>query len=178
MIQNNNWTDNPSFYQFTLCLLFHRDQVLMIERKKEPNIGLWNGVGGHIEQNESPLGSCLREVEEETGICLSTLRFGGILTWESWSHPPGGMYLFSQYLSEPAFINSDEGPLAWKPVDWVMSSNQVVANIPDFLMDIMKEIPPIRYHCVFNGELLLETRNMPLPTWITEEWLNRGNFRL
>jgi 8-oxo-dGTP diphosphatase len=178
MTPNNNWIENPSFYQFTLCLLFHQERVLMIERKKEPNIGLWNGVGGHIEPGESPLGSCLREVEEETGICLSSLRFGGVLTWESWSHPPGGMYLFSQALSDSAFVNSDEGLLAWKPVKWVMTSNRVVANIPDFLTDMIEKNPPIRYHCVFNGDQLLETKHMSLPAWVTEEWLNQGKFKV
>ena len=150
----------------------------MIERKKEPNSGLWNGVGGHIEPGESPLGSCLREVSEETGIHLSSLHFGGVLTWESWSHPPGGMYLFSQSLSDSAFVNSDEGLLSWKPVDWVMASSRVVANIPDFLLDLQNENPPIRYHCVFEGDLLLETKRTSLPTWITDEWLKQGKFRL
>ena len=52
----------------TLCFLTRADQVLMLHRRKPPNQGLWNGVGGKIEAGETPLEGCLREVLEETGL--------------------------------------------------------------------------------------------------------------
>ncbi len=165
-------------YGFTLCFLFHQDQVLMIERSKEPNLGMWNGLGGHIEVGESPVDSCIREIEEEAGIVVPTLRFGGVLTWEDWTFGNGGLYFFSAEVAEASFRHSDEGYLAWKPYEWVMTSPKVVDNIPEFLPDLWSNREPRRYHCLFNGNLLLSTRLHPLPGWITTEWLKNGKFGL
>ena len=44
----------------------------MLHRRRPPNQGLWNGVGGRIEAGEPPLAACLREVQEETGYRLAT----------------------------------------------------------------------------------------------------------
>jgi len=40
----------------------------MLNREYAPTQGLWNGVGGKIEGEESPLECVIREVKEETGI--------------------------------------------------------------------------------------------------------------
>ncbi len=80
---------------FTLCFLTRAEKVLMLHRTKEPNLGLWNGVGGHIEPGEIPMLSCLREVEEETGFKLESIRFAEVLTWEGLTNfPTGGLYIF------------------------------------------------------------------------------------
>ena len=42
--------------------------LLMCQRAKEPYKGLYNLVGGHIEDGEAGLESAYRELEEETGI--------------------------------------------------------------------------------------------------------------
>ena len=167
---------SPHEYSFTLCFLFHGENILMLERQKEPNLGYWNGVGGHIELGESPEQSCRREVEEETGIVVPAVRFGGVLTWESWTYERGGMYFFSSIVSDNWFRNSDEGSLAWKPFAWVMNSTKVVANIREFLPDTRDHVPPKRYHCWFDGEKLLRTASTKLPDWITPEWLQHGKF--
>jgi 8-oxo-dGTP diphosphatase len=166
----------PEQYRFTLCFLYHQENVLMIERNKEPNLGLWNGVGGHIEVGESPEISCLREIEEETGIVVPSLRFGGVLTWESWSFESGGMYIFSADVSDSWFRPSDEGFLAWKPYDWVMTSPSVVENISEFMPDTREKRDPRWYHCLFDQEELLETRRYPLPEWVTNDWIRTGRF--
>ena len=43
-------------------------KVLMCKRHKEPYKGLYNLVGGKIEQGEDGLSAALRELKEETGI--------------------------------------------------------------------------------------------------------------
>ena len=44
------------------------DKILMCLRSKDPYKGLYNLVGGKIEQGEEGLESAYRELEEETGI--------------------------------------------------------------------------------------------------------------
>ncbi len=58
--------DSPSL-RYTLCFLTRGDSVLMLHRQKPPNLGFWNGVGGRLEQGETPRACMLREVREETG---------------------------------------------------------------------------------------------------------------
>jgi len=49
------------------------DKVLMCKRHKEPYIGLFNLVGGKIEEGEAGLAAAYRELQEETGILPSQL---------------------------------------------------------------------------------------------------------
>lgn len=52
----------------TLCFIRKDDEILMLNREKAPLQGLWNGVGGKMEENETPMACILREIEEETGL--------------------------------------------------------------------------------------------------------------
>ena len=109
----------PGSLRYTLCFLTYRRNVLMLQRRKPPNKGLWNGVGGHIETGESPLESCLREVREETGYMLQMARFAGLLTWRGFEIEDGGLYIYTAQVHSARFTPGSEGLLAWKPRDWV-----------------------------------------------------------
>jgi len=55
---------------YVLGLVFSksRGKILLIEKKRPKwQAGRWNGIGGKIEQNESPIGAMQREALEETG---------------------------------------------------------------------------------------------------------------
>jgi len=57
----------------TLLYCFNeQDEVLLIERTQEPNLGLWSPCGGklHTEQGESPYACGCREAQEEIGLAL------------------------------------------------------------------------------------------------------------
>ncbi len=49
------------------------DDVLLLERAQEPNLGLWSPFGGKlkIESGESPWACACREAEEEAGLKLT-----------------------------------------------------------------------------------------------------------
>lgn len=58
----------------TLLYCFNeRDEVLLLERAQEPNLGFWSPCGGklHTDQGESPYACACREAEEEMGVKLS-----------------------------------------------------------------------------------------------------------
>jgi len=57
----------------TLLYCFNeRDEVLLMERAQEPNLGLWSPCGGklHTEEGESPYACACREAQEELGIAI------------------------------------------------------------------------------------------------------------
>jgi len=69
----------------TLLYCFNeRDEVLLLERAQEPNLGLWSPAGGklHTEDGESPYACGCREAHEELGLVLSPsdLHLSGIVS--------------------------------------------------------------------------------------------------
>lgn len=158
---------DPASLRFTLCFLTCRKQVLMLQRRKSPNQGMWNGVGGHIETGETPLASCLREVKEETGYRLETAHFAGLLTWRGFEIADGGLYLFTAAVDSDQFTPTPEGTLAWKPYDWVCSNPGVVSNIHVFAPHILNGAPPQVYHFEYQGGLIHSQAVLPLPAWLT-----------
>ena len=69
----------------TLLYCFNdRDEALLLERVREPNLGLWSPCGGklHTEDGESPYACACREAREE--LCLnlqpSDLHLAGIVS--------------------------------------------------------------------------------------------------
>jgi 8-oxo-dGTP diphosphatase len=140
--------------RYTLCFLFRDDQVLMLHRKNPPNRDLWNGVGGHLEPGESARTCVLREVHEETGFRLADADFRGLLTWDGFETPPGGLYIFTAPAPVGEPLSSPEGALAWKPLRWVLSSPEVVSNIAVFGPHVFGGAAPQRYHfCYQNGQI-------------------------
>ena len=58
------------------CLLYafdEKDRILLLHRRKEPNLGLWSPCGGKLEQatGESPHACACREAAEEMGLRLT-----------------------------------------------------------------------------------------------------------
>ncbi len=68
----------------TLCYLENKEAFLMLHRtkkKKDVNKDKWIGIGGHLEEGESPEDGIRREALEETGFTLQGLKFRGIVTF-------------------------------------------------------------------------------------------------
>ena len=56
------------------------DKILMCLRKKEPYKGLYNLVGGKVEENETDLESAYRELQEESGITKEDIVLTHLMT--------------------------------------------------------------------------------------------------
>ena len=110
----------------TLCYLIKDNKYLMLHRtKKEQDInsGKYIGVGGHIEEGESPLDCIKREVKEETGLTLNSAILRGHLTFIL-GDVTEYTYLFTSDDFEGT-LNTDcnEGELSWVDIDKVMDLN-------------------------------------------------------
>ncbi len=51
-----------------LAVVLHQDQVLLVQRSKQPDRGLWGFPGGHLEWGETVLEAAQRELFEETSV--------------------------------------------------------------------------------------------------------------
>lgn len=147
----------------------------MLYRSNPPNAGLWNGLGGKIEQGETPLANIQREMLEEAEIDLreaQELRFAGLVTWTSGAdptRPSRGMYAFLARLAPEFSTRPDratpEGLLSWKPLAWVCdpSNPAIVSNIPHFLPQMLVASEAREYACRYQGERLQNMVSRALP---------------
>ena len=103
----------------TLCYLERDGSLLMLFRNKkavDENHGKWIGVGGKFEEGETPEECAVREVYEETGLKVGSLRLRGIITFVMQLLTTEYMFLytcddFSGELSDPD--GCPEGILRW-----------------------------------------------------------------
>lgn len=150
----------------TLCFITRGDHVLMLKRRKPPNLGLWNGVGGKIELGESPLDACLREIREETGFRMLTATFGGILSWQHVGRGRGSVYLYTTPGPSTKPNACSEGILRWQPRNWIFSSQNVVANIHIFGPHLLSDENPREYHFRYRDGNITSHEFRPLPEYI------------
>jgi 8-oxo-dGTP diphosphatase len=57
------------------CLIIRDNKVLFGKRKGDHGGGTWAPPGGHLEFNEDPKDTAIREVLEETGLNVSSPKF-------------------------------------------------------------------------------------------------------
>ena len=104
----------------TLCYILRGNEVLMLHRNRkqdDENEGKWIGVGGKLEENESPEECLRREVREETGLRLTSWHYRGIVTFVSDRWEGEYMHLFTADGFEGELTDCSEGELAWIPRD-------------------------------------------------------------
>lgn len=129
-------------FDYTICFIKRGTKLLLLNRNKKPAMGMWNGVGGKIEPNETPLEGVIREAFEETGMQLSDVTFAGSIILNS-NNGNLGMYAFvaelPDYLAIETPLSTREGILEWKEIDWVLAEDNigVISNLKCFLPKIL-----------------------------------------
>lgn len=58
-----------------IAVVYHLGQVILIQRKTEPNVGWWGFPGGHVELGETAMQAAIRELFEETGVVARPLEY-------------------------------------------------------------------------------------------------------
>lgn len=101
----------------TLCYIEKDCKYLMLHRiKKEndENRDKWIGVGGKLEEKESPYDCVKREIKEETGLTVNDPRYRGVITFVSDKYETEIMHLFwTDSFSGDILKECDEGELCW-----------------------------------------------------------------
>ena len=144
--------------QTTLCYLERDGCYLMLHRIRkahDENHDKWIGVGGKLEDRESPEDCARREVLEETGLTLTDWRYCGLITFVSDRWEAEYMHLFHATGFTGALRDCDEGVLEWVPVEQV---NALPAWEGDkiFLALMQQGRPFFSLKLVYEGEHLTE----------------------
>jgi 8-oxo-dGTP diphosphatase len=161
---------------YTICFCRSGDRVLLLHRRRPPNAGRWNGVGGKLAPGETPAACIRREALEETKIDIGatgTLRFAGIVTWTVGADPTmpsSGMYAFvadlgSAFPTWSGDRDTPEGLLRWHPLDRVCdpANDALVSNLPYFVPAMLAGDEAVEYRCTYHGERLTGVARHRLP---------------
>lgn len=150
-------------YTYTLVFIQIESDMIMLNRKKSPWMGMWNGLGGKMNQNETPLASIQREIKEELGLDLNMnlIQDRGTLTWNDFEASGQGIHLFYVKLDRIHLnfpILMDEGIIDLKPIHWIIDSNNhgVAPNIKYFLEPMMTH--QVEVHCIFESQRLVDVK--------------------
>ncbi|MNY85589.1 8-oxo-dGTP diphosphatase [compost metagenome] len=107
-----------------LIYLFNHDltQVLLMKRTKAPFLGLFNGIGGKLEEGETVLAAAYRELEEETGYVSTQHESLVQLTTRSDDHFTIDVFATSLINGHgiPLRDGEDDLNLAWVPMKEVV----------------------------------------------------------
>ena len=144
----------------TLCYIEQDGKYLMMHRtKKENDVNKdkWVGVGGHIEEGESPEDCVKREILEETGLYVDFVRLRGLITFVNTEYPTEYMFLYTAdgLQNEPDYV-CDEGELRW--IDKKEVKNLPIWAGDKIFLELLEENADyfslkLRYH----GEQLVES---------------------
>ncbi len=158
----------------TLCYIQKDNKVLFLYRNKkknDPNAGKWIGIGGKVENGESPDACVKREVMEETGLKLSDYRFLGVIRFISEAWDDEDMYLYTATGFDGELLpDCDEGELKWMDAADIESLPMWEGDryFLKALLDGKERINLVlRYEGEGEGEHLAEVNDLDSGKWLT-----------
>ncbi|MFN8391458.1 MAG: 8-oxo-dGTP diphosphatase [Bdellovibrionota bacterium] len=103
----------------TLCYVQENGCTLMLHRNTRPDdfhLDKWNGLGGKLQAGESPEEGVRREVFEESGLALRSLRMRGVITFPQFDgRDDWYVFVFTAERASGELRDSSEGHLEWIP---------------------------------------------------------------
>ena len=105
----------------TLIFITRADDVLLLKGAATKRIwpGLYNGIGGHLEQGEDALTAARRELWEETGLAVPGLQLCGTLIVDASPRLGIGIFIFRGEYEGGDLRSSIEGNLEWHPANQI-----------------------------------------------------------
>lgn len=157
-------------YSYTICFIKQGNKLLLLNRESPEWMGIWNGVGGKLEEGETPFESILREIKEETGIKITpqNVKQKGTITWTDPAHTyVDGMYVYVAELSDSYHyhtpLKTDEGILDWKELSWIFHpKNAGLANLNYYLEEVLQDEANYEHRFVYDGEEVVEFTRISL----------------
>ena len=140
----------------TLSFVTNGDDVLLMKRAAHKRVfpNQYNGLGGHIERDEDPYSSALREIREESGLRANSLCLRSIHNIDAGADTGIMLFVFTAS-SESRAIRDDcaEGQLEWVARDSI-STLDLVEDLPALLpkiLDMGAHDPPFYAHVCYDA---------------------------
>ena len=150
----------------TLVFVTNGDSVLLMKRAAHKRVfpNQYNGLGGHIERDEDPASAALREVHEESGLRVHSLRLRGIHHIDAGADTGIMLFVYTA-ISDAREINSDtdEGALHWIQRD-KLGELDLVEDLPLLLprvLNMKHDDPPYSAHVSYGAadKIVIRTRD-------------------
>lgn len=97
------------------CIIVYnkaQDKLLFCKRMKDPYKGLFNLVGGKIEEGESGFEAAYRELEEETGINSSQIELSHMMDF-TYHNQNCYVEVYVGVLKQSVILKEEAHPLVW-----------------------------------------------------------------
>ncbi|WP_250860020.1 NUDIX hydrolase [Oceanirhabdus seepicola] len=144
----------------TLCYIEKDEKILLLKRNKKENDvheGKWIGLGGKIEQGESPAECIIREVKEESGLNIMNPKLRGILTFPQFKdNIDWYVFLYTANEFTGDLIDSPEGHLEWIDKDKVLKMPTWEGDLV-FLNMLLKDEKNFEIKFEYNNEGKLDS---------------------
>lgn len=129
---------------YVVIMLFNKEcsKVLLVKRNKKPYKNCWNGIGGKIEENETPIDAAKRECMEETDILLPNpkLLVTYIYPESNIINSNTKLNVIYDFIEEKNIDDNEEGHYEWKDINFAMDPcNKEIAGLSN-LNQFIKEI--------------------------------------
>ena len=144
----------------TLGYIENDGSYLMLLRNKKENDqskNKWLGVGGHIEENETPDECFVREVKEETGIDIKNYKKCGEIKFFSDIWEDEIMHLYIAETDSREFMECNEGTLKWIPKADILNLNLWEGDVI-FLKRLLAGDRDINISLYYEGDRLVNIK--------------------
>ena len=126
--------------KLNLVVVFNNDlsKVLFCIRAKEPYKGMYNFVGGKVEEGESNDDAAYRELFEETGISNNDIELGHFMDLNYFKYE-NNLQVYYGILKHDVTLVEEKNKLEWVTVDDKLLDNSKFAgnyNIPHIIRQI------------------------------------------
>ena len=126
--------------KFNLIVVFNSDlkKVLFCIRAKEPYKGLYNFVGGKVEDGEKPIDAAYRELFEETGISNKDIKLDHFMDLNYFKYE-NSIQVYYGILKNDVTLIEEKNKLEWVTLSDELLDNSKFAgnyNIPHIIKQI------------------------------------------
>ena len=142
-----------------LIYLEENKSYLMLFRNKKKhdiNKNKWVGIGGHIEDGETPNQAIIREVKEETNLDLISLDYRGLLHFINNDYEED-IYLYTSNAFKGTLEECNEGELRFIPFSDLMSLNMWEGD-KIFLPLLINNEPFFELTLIYNDDKFISYR--------------------